>query len=126
MKTYTLSTRSYLDPHRKCYKNIIVINMIPEGPLHVLTRRMKLEKLSPFKTQDMGCSQNNICNYVIQSIHNNQELMCLQELPTLFTYLNENGYTINTRVTSMIHDNNIQLNTETSNKIICFLNYVNN
>ena len=43
---YLLSVQPFLDQHFKCYKQIITINVMPEGKLKELVKRINPPKLS--------------------------------------------------------------------------------
>ena len=62
-RSYILSIRVFLDTCNGCYKNIITINTLPEGPLSKLVRKLQMPQVSPFKTQT-AC---NGCAYVLYS-----------------------------------------------------------
>ena len=57
-KTVTLFSQPYLDRFNQCYKNIITINMMPQGPLAQFVRRIQFPPLSEFK-QPGPCSRIN-------------------------------------------------------------------
>ena len=111
---YLLSVQPYLD--RKYYKNIITINTFPRGPLCKLVKRIYPTKLSPFTSNKQCCSDN--CLFALCSICNPCELMCLDELPELLTYLENNHYEIDHNISKIILKSNIKL------KILFFIKYI--
>ncbi len=132
-KTVSLFSQPYLDTYNKCYKNIVVINLEPEGPLAQLVRLVKFPPLSEFKTQT-PCSPLKQCGYALISLGgcsmgcgSNKtgcdDLMVVDEVPNLISYLVSNGYTVDTSITKMFNTSEIRFDTNTGNKLICFVTY---
>ena len=119
MHIYTLTSQPFLDQQNECYKNIITVNQKPEGPLANITRRIHAPKLSPFKENSSCCPQNN-CIYGITKIDNPMELMCISDLPNLFTFLSNNGYVVDTSMTKMMNESKVQMD----NSLLCFISYL--
>ena len=128
VKTFTLFSQPYLDKHNQCYKNIVTINLIPQGPLAQLVRRVQFPPLSEFK-QPGPCSHLKNCGFALttlnSSYNNCSELMIVDEVPNLMSFLLSNGYTIDTSLTKMFNTSDIRFQTENSNKIICLVTYNN-
>lgn len=131
-KTVTLFSQPFLDTFNQCYKNIVTINMIPQGPLAQLVRRVQFPPLSQFK-QPGPCSRINNCGLALTTLNgfynnnncnkNCSNLMIVDEVPNLMSYLLSNGYTINTSITKMLNTSDIRFETENANKIICLVTY---
>ena len=47
-KTVSLFSQPYLDRYNQCYKNIVVINLPPQGPLGSLVKKVNFQPLSEF------------------------------------------------------------------------------
>jgi len=128
VKTFTLFSQPYLDKYNQCYKNIVTINLIPQGPLAQLVRRVQFPPLSEFK-QPGPCSHIKNCGLALttlNTIYNNcSELMIVDEIPNLMSFLLSNGYTIDTSLTKMFNTSDIRFETENANKIICLVTYNN-
>jgi len=123
---YTLTTEPFYDTCSQCYKNIIVINALPNGPLRSIVRRVHLNKLGPNRDYsqcaptvkcklaligfEMGCCNNGGKNW-----------MTPNEIPDLFSFLIANGYTIDTSITNMMSLGEVKLSN--NNKILCFISY---
>ena len=116
-ETYALYTQVYLDPYTKEYKNIITISCTPKGELSNLIRKSRFEQLSPFKQRESGCSLS------FRSFKFYNEVMTLDELPDLFTFLASNGYEIDTELTKMINTNKNMIDND--QKLIAFIIYKN-
>jgi hypothetical protein len=115
---YTLTVQPYYDNNSQNYINIICINMIPEGPLRILTRRLNRNSLSPFNKYDYNYENaNNSCIFALKYF-NGIRLMTPNDIPDLFSYLVCNGYKIDTNITKM-------MNTSVYNQnILCFFSYI--
>ena len=51
--------------------------------------------------------------------------MVVDEVPDLISFLVENGYTVDTSITKMFNTSDIRFDTNTGNKLICFVTYHN-
>lgn len=130
-KTYTLTSQVYLDRFSQNYKNIIMINDIPEGPLKYFVRRIKIPPLSPFQRDQREYSLQKcglaLTTFVNRHVDinanidtNNDCFMITDEIPDLFLFLSEYGYTIDTNITTMMNLSEVKL---TNRNIICFFKY---
>ena len=124
-KTVTLFSQPYLDRYNQCYKNIITVNLLPQGPLMNYVRRIQFPPLSPFKIPSgNNCDKSKQCGLALSSLeHCNTNLMVTDEVPTLFSYLLSNGYSIDTSITRMLNDSDLQFDTNIGNKIIAIITY---
>ena len=124
-KTVSLFSQPYLDKCNQCYKNIITVNLPPQGPLGQIVRRIQFYPLSTFK-QPSCCEKITGCGLGLMSlntcVNNGCDLMLVDEVPDLFSYLVSNGYTIDTKITNMLNASNFQFNTN-GKKLICFITY---
>ena len=129
-KTVSLFSQPFLDTYNKCYKNIVVINLQPQGPLADLVRFTKFPPLSEFKTPG-PCSPIKQCGYALMSLGGcnmgcgkfGEDLMVVDEVPNLISFLVSNGYTVDTSITKMFNQSEIRFDTNTGNKLICFVTY---
>ena len=127
-KTVSLFSQPYLDRINQCYKNIVTINLPPQGPLAELVRFIQFPKLSEFK-QDAPCNKIKQCGYALTSLDGcsvnrcGDNLMTVDEVPTLISFLVSNGYTVDTSITKMFNQSEIRFDTNTGNKLICFVTY---
>jgi hypothetical protein len=131
-KTVALFSQPYLDTYNKCYKNIVVINLMPQGPLADLVRFTNFPPLSEFKTPG-PCSPLKQCGYALMSLggcnmgcgslRGGEDLMVVDEVPDLISYMAMNGYSVDTSITKMFNTSEIRFDTNTGNKLICFATY---
>jgi hypothetical protein len=132
-KTVSLFSQPFLDTYNQCYKNIVVVNLQPQGPLAHLVRFVKFPPLSEFK-QPGPCSPLKQCGYALMSLGGcnmgcgftktgGEDLMVVDEVPNLISFLVSNGYTVDTSITKMFNQSEIRFDTNTGNKLICFVTY---
>ena len=131
-RTFTITTQPYLDNNNQnnnqCYKNILMINVVPDGPLNAFVRRLQLPRLSPFQTRD-DCNQMKNCGLVL--INPFQNVSCRKgcnymtpnEIPDLYSFLTSNGYQIDTQLTNMMNNSDVKL---TNSRIVCSATYFGN
>lgn len=118
MEMYTLSSQTIYDSFSQCYKNVYTVDREPKGKLSTITRRINPPKVSPFKVNNYdNCYEP--CLWVILNPHNPCEYLCMSKLPILFSFLTSNGYTIDTKLTSMMNKSQVEF----QQKFICFINY---
>ena len=123
LQNYMISTQVYLDQYDQQYYNIVVINLMPEGPLRRFVKRAQLPPLSPFSAPT-SYSQRNNCVFALTNLrgrYSRDNYMCDSEIPDLFSFLTSNGYKIDTSLTKMMNTSDFRPN---NNKIICFITYV--
>ena len=126
-RTFTITTQPYLDNNNQnnnqCYKNILMINVVPDGPLNAFVRRLQLPRLSPFQTRD-DCNQMKNCGLVLINPFVNVNVSCKKgcnymtpnEIPDLYSFLTSNGYQIDTQLTNMMNNSEVKL---TNSRIVC-------
>jgi hypothetical protein len=119
---YTLTAQPYYDSCGECYRNILVINSEPLGPLRKIVKRLNPPKLSPFYDDYSNncCNTYNGCIYAVYDPNNCGELMCVDNVPVLFSFLATNGYIIDTSLTTMMQKSPVKLG---NNQLICFITY---
>ena len=141
-KTFTISSQPFYDQFNQCYKNIMVINVFPQGPLKYFVRRTQFPRLSTFQRTG-PCNPIPLCGFAIQSLKgleigfglnrfinngcciNNLgcNLMTPDEIPNLITFLTGNGYQIETQITNMLNQSEIKLSNQ---KIVFTVTYYGN
>jgi hypothetical protein len=124
-KTFTITSQPFYDQYNQCYKNILMVNVEPRGPIRRIVRRIKLPRLSPFQREG-PCNPIPKCGLALQSLNEYQlgccktnsgcNLMTPDEIPDLVTFLIGNGYQIETQITNMLNQSELKL----SNKKLGF------
>jgi hypothetical protein len=123
IKTFTITSQPFYDEYSQCYKNIMMVNAEPQGPIRRLVRRIKLPKLSPFQREG-PCNPIQKCGLALKRLNGigsdcfckDGDLMTPDEIPVLISFLTGNGYQIETQITNMLNQSDIKL----SNKRLAF------
>ncbi len=93
----TLYLEPILDPFTKEYTNVITVDRYPgEGPLRDLVKQQRLPSLSEFKTPI-----TTKCKYIVTALGDRNCNLVKEDIPFLLTYLQKNGYTIETELTKL-------------------------
>ena len=119
---YTLKSQIYLDKRTECYQKIITINKDPQDPkITPILKKLKSTRLSIFSDEYSCCSKSSPgCIIAFLNPSNTHEFLTVDDIPELFTFLTENGYTIDETTT------NIMLKTSQKIKnLICFIKKIN-
>ena len=128
-KSYFLSSEVYLDQYLQCYKNIITINLFPEGPLKKIVRQIQTPPLSTFQVNG-PCNPLKKCTLALLSPNMNNGsgsgsncgcLMTEDEIPDLYSFLLSHGYKIDNSFTKMMNAGEVRFNNK---KIVFFFTYV--
>ena len=115
VKTFTITSQPFYDQYNEGYKNIIMVNLEPQGPIRRIVRRITLPKLSPYNNQ---CYQK--CGLALQSLRginygrvtSHCNLMTPDEIPDLITFLTGHNYQIETQITNMLNQSEIKLSNQ--------------
>ena len=118
MILYSLQSIPYYDSIVQEYRNILILNRPATGPLQQITKRVTLNKLSPFEANTNICRKPK-CVIGITQINDKNHLMCIDQLPELFEFLMNNGYTIDTSVTKIFQKTSVKM----SGNLICMIQY---
>ena len=138
----TLFLEPILHPHFQSYQQIITLNSIPDGPLANLVDLQKFPKLSSFQQVGRFASPFpgtiSNCIYVLlrypkgtiqSSSKHVDSFMTADDIPSVFSYLQSTGYTIDTSLTTMLFDSKVSIGGISSTrhsgnkKMICMFKY---
>ena len=122
---YTIMIQNYYDTKLQYYRNILILNKEPIGPLNKYIKKISMPYLSPFKnsfSNDMNNTNNNTCLYAIIDFMDNSKLMCVNNIPDLFSFLINNGYIIDYNLTKIIKNTTCA----SKNNLICYITYTIN
>jgi hypothetical protein len=112
MNTFTLYLEPILDPITKSYIQIVTCSLKPPGPLENFVKHGSFSQLSRFKSYSS-------CIYYLQPSpyfgHVESLYTTSQDIPSILSFLENNGYVINTQYT--------QISKKYQNNIICILSY---
>jgi hypothetical protein len=131
-RTFTIISQPYYDKYCKQYQNILMVNVVPEGPLGRLIRRIQLPRLyregsnyngiegcglaitNPFPNtfNNFNNNNNNYCN---------NGLLTPNEIPDLYSFLTSNGYQIETQLTNMMNQSPVKITP--GRQIVCMATF---
>ena len=153
--SFTLYLEPILDSYSQTYRQVITLSCMPPGPLAAMVKTMSLPKLSPFVSYldqrsefGFGCSfvlmrypngshslpnglQHSLPNGLQHSLKNDSSYMYSEDIPAVFSYLTNNGYTIDNSVTKMMNGSRVLVGNGNGNgngdkRLICFASFVSN
>ena len=128
-RTFTITSQPYYDQYCKQYQNILMVNVVPEGPLGHLIRRLQLPRLykegSNYNGVE-GCGLAIINPFPRTFSNNNNRncnnsLMTPNEIPDLYSFLTSNGYQIETQLTNMMNQSAVKITP--GRQIVCMATY---
>jgi hypothetical protein len=121
-KTVVLYLEPILNKYFKSYQNVITMNCMPDGPLSDMVAMINLTKLSPFQDSGVFSSANfngSKCNHVLLRYPISQfggvnwkaadTFMGADDIPSVLSYLQSNGYVINTDLTKMLNKSRVTI-----------------
>lgn len=129
----------YLEPilntYYKTYQNVITLSAMPDGPLADLVTSFSLSKLSRFQEAGPGMYTSN-CTFVLLRYPKNMGsskcadyFMTADDIPAVFSYLQNHGYIIDTNLTKMLYKSPITIGGVSekrmsgNRKMICMVQY---
>ena len=121
--TFTITVKPYLDTFNKTYRNILTVNIVPQGPLAQFIQLLRLPPLSPFQ-QHNNYNNNKVCCYAIMNFFGgNYNLMSPDNYPDLLSFLTSNGYQIETQLTALMNQSEVKMN---NSRVLCAATYYGN
>ena len=128
---FTLFGRPYLDRCSGNYYNVVTLNMPPHGPLAPFVRRIQFPPNSQFKSVNQ--SRGDYCGLVLSARclpsvmsannRNSIDLVLVDDVPALFSFLVSQGYTVDTSLTKMTIMTGIKFHTQNADTLIAFVKY---
>jgi hypothetical protein len=135
--SFTLYLEPILDSYSQTYRQVITLSSMPPGPLADMVKIMSLPKLSPFVSYlDQRSEFGFGCSYILMRYPNSHShkktsnYMYSEDIPAVFSYLTNHGYTIDNSVTKMMNGSRVLVGNDSSNisgdkRLICFVSYIN-
>lgn len=126
----------YLNTHYKTYQDIITLSAMPVGPLSQLVSTISSPKLSPF--HDFNTLSSHNCTFALlrypsgsnrHSQKHSDYFMGAEDIPSVFSYLQQNGYTVDTQLTKMLFKSKIHVGGNNTSmysgnrKMICMIQH---
>ena len=122
-RTFTITSNPYYDQYCKQYQNILMVNIVPDGPLGAFIRKIQLPRLyregSNYNGVD-GCGLA-ISNFLPNNTFKKNGLLTPNEIPDLYSFLTANGYQIDTQLTNMMNQSQVKLTP--GKQIVCMATY---
>jgi len=103
-----------LDAISQEYKNIITLDAVPSGPLSSLVFPIRTPELSTFSSRPREIT----CKYMLSRYTTSKCFMHEDDIPSIFAYLQQNGYTIDKNLTKLYQDK-----TAKPRVVICIFTY---
>lgn len=102
--TFALYLEPVYNQLLQTYQNIITLDCLPCGPISQLVSRINFPKLSPFQTNS-STFHGEQCVYTLMRYpgpKRHDSFMYSDDIPSIFAYLQNNGYTIDNHLNSNI------------------------
>ena len=126
-KTIILYVEPILDTYNQTYVSALTLSSIPDGPLHKMVRVYNTRKLSLFHT-----THRDNCTYIIMKYPNgnrgiSKNWMLEEDISTIFSYLQDNNYTIDTSLTKLIRHSTggVSIKQTGNRRIVCMFSFPN-
>lgn len=103
---FMILSQPYYNPITQNYINILVCNIIPDGPLRHIVRPINIPKHI----------QQKSCCFALLNIYphdNTCKFMTPNNIPDLTTFLLDNNYKINTELTNTINQSSLKQTIQT-------------
>ena len=112
-QSFVLYLEPIYNPVLQIYQNVITLNCVPAGPVSNMVSHINLPKLSPFQQATPNYDGSN-CVFVLlrhpvskigsgnSAFKWNGAFMGSDDIPSVFSYLQTHGYTVDTSTTTML------------------------
>ena len=121
--SFSLYLEPILNSYWKTYMQIITVNTVPNGPLRDLVMMISVPKLSSFQNASTNspffhgsncvpCLMRYPANTIGGSgsaFRMNDAFMGADDIPSVLSYLESHGYTIQTELTHMLFEGNVPM-----------------
>ncbi len=123
VKTFTLFSQPYLDKCSQQYKNIVVINLYPQGPLTQWVQPISIPAVSEF----FKTSSSSSCGLALKTMNcrdAESHWMDVSEVPDLIGFLISNSYLVDTQITRMLNSGPVSFDNNCNKKLVCIVTYM--
>ena len=116
--SFTLYLEPILNTYFQTYQNIITVSTIPPGPLANMVAQITTPKLSPFQQAPLFTNNPFNCTYALlrypvqsslSTIKNTDYFMGADDIPSIISYLQDNGYIIDAAITTLLFKSKIPI-----------------
>ena len=113
---FVLYLEPFLNSYYKSYQNIITLSNMPSGILANMVYVISSPKLSEFQSYHSFNNNSHNCIYALMRYPTNNNrgfmkcsdaFMTADDIPSVFSFLIENGYSINSDLTKLIYKSGI-------------------
>ena len=123
--SFILYLEPVLNTYYQTYQNVITLNKIPPGPLADMVAQISISKLSPFQQAPPLNNSPYNCTFVLLrypkssgiSIKNSDYFMTADDIPSVLSYLQDNGYVIDTTITTLLNKSKLPIGGVSDSKI---------
>jgi hypothetical protein len=127
-KTVTMFLEPILDAITQTYIELITFSDMPPGPISNMVKIVSPRRLSEFQRYSSNCSYILLRYPVSSCCVSFDNYMTINDIPSVLSYLNSNGYIIEEGLTRMIQrggfGNSISVfNTFSNRRTICMFSY---
>lgn len=100
---FTIFARTHYNQTTQCYTNVLVVDKMPRGALQKFIRQINFPMLTEHYQASQCCNGLKKCALAIQLNSGNCcSITTANELPKLVSFLIENGYQVETQLTSLM------------------------
>ena len=126
-----------LNPYWKTYSEILTLDNMPPGSLREMVMLVDFPRLSPFRPNSgpffngqscVPCIMRYPASAIGSAFRNEESFLRADDISSLFSYLIDNGYQIQDRLTNMMFEGNIptgNMRTSGNRKLVAIVRYVN-
>ena len=109
MECYSISARPFYNSSEQCYLKVLQIDRQPSpgAAISTILKRVTFNRLSPFDVPG-PCEKYDPCGYVVMNPDNLSTFATVDDAPLIFTWLMQNGYTVNTAITEMMNSSSVK------------------
>lgn len=120
--TFTLFSQPYLDKCSQQYKNIVVINLYPQGPLKQWVQPISIPAIN---TMFKSPSPSPSCGLALTTMNarGDSKWMDASEVPELIGFLVSNSYLVDTQITQMLNSSPATFGGDCNKKLLCIVTY---
>ena len=123
--TITMFLEPILDSLSKTYIEVITFSDIPPGPLSNMVKHISIKRLSEFQIYPTNCSFVLLRYPVRVSSICLDNYMTVDDIPSVFSYLQSNGYIIQEGLTRMLQKGGFStlISGSGNKRTICMFSY---
>ena len=116
--SFSIYLEPILNTYYQTYQNVMTFSGIPPGPINDMVTQITSKKLSPFQQSPPLTSNPFNCTYVLirypksssmSNIKNTDYFMTADDIPSVISYLQDNGYKIDTDITTLLFKSKIPI-----------------